>query len=78
MSHNEFIILIEFLLTQNVIKRFANGDKKVRSMTWMASAYVPGVGFGVSTRNHSNRRPPRKSLKWSTKPSLALVVEQLA
>ena len=78
VSHNAFIILIEFLLTQNVIKCFVNGDKKLRSMTWMASAYVPGVGFGDSTRNISNRRPPRKCLKWSTKPPLALVVEQLA
>ena len=47
MSHNAFIILIEFLLKQNVIKLFANGDKKVRSKTWMASEYVPGVGFGI-------------------------------
>ena len=46
MSHNAFIILIEFLLKQNVIKRFANGDKKVRSKTWRASKYVPGVGVG--------------------------------
>ena len=47
VSHNVFIILIEFLLKQNVIKRFANGDKKVRSKTWRASEYVPGVGFGI-------------------------------
>ena len=47
VSHNVFIILIEFLLKQKVIKRFVNGDKKVRSKTWMASAYVPGVGFGI-------------------------------
>jgi len=78
MSHNAFITSIELLLTQNVIERFVYGDKKSRSMTWMASAYVPGVGFGVSTRNLSNRRPPRKCLKWSTKPPLALVVEQSA
>ena len=47
VSHNVFIILIEFLLKQNVIKRFANGDKNVRPKTWMASEYVPGVGFGI-------------------------------
>ena len=47
MSHNTFIILIEFLLKQNVIKRFANGDKMVPSKTWRASKYVPGVGFGI-------------------------------
>ena len=46
VSHNVFIILIEFLLKQNVMKRFANGDKNVRSKTWMASEYAPGVGFG--------------------------------
>ena len=46
-SHSVFIILIKFLLKQNVIKCFANGDKKVRSKTWMASEYVPGVGFGI-------------------------------
>ena len=45
--HITFIILIEFLLKQSVIKRFANGDKKVRSKTWRASEYVPGVGFGI-------------------------------
>ena len=49
VSHNVFIILIEFLLKQNVIKRFANGDKNVRSKAWMASEYAPGVGFGDST-----------------------------
>ena len=47
MLHNAFIILIEFLLKQNVIKCFANSDKKVRSKTWRASEYVPGVGFGI-------------------------------
>ena len=47
VSHNIFIILIEFLLKQNVIKHFVNGDKKVRSKTWRASGYVPGVGFGI-------------------------------
>ena len=47
MSHNVFIILIEFLLKQNVIKHFANGDKIVRSRTGMASEYVPEVGFGI-------------------------------
>ena len=47
VSHNVLIILIEFLLKQNVIKRFANGDKNVRLQTWMASEYVPGVGFGI-------------------------------
>ena len=47
MSHNAFIILIKFLLKQKVIKRFANGDKRVRSKTWKASEYVPGVGFGI-------------------------------
>ena len=47
VSHNVFIILIEFLLKQNVIKRFANGDKNVRLKTWMASEYIPGVGFGI-------------------------------
>ena len=47
VSHNMFIILIEFLLKQNVIKRFANGDKKVRSKIWMANEYVPRVGFGI-------------------------------
>ena len=78
VSHNAFITLIELLLTLNVIKHFGNDDKKLQSMTWMASAYVLRVGFGVSTRNLSKRRPPRKFLKWSTKPPLALVVEQLA
>ena len=78
MSRNAFITLIELLLMLKVIKRFGNDDKKLRSMAWMTSAYVLGVGFGVSTRNLSNQRPPRMSLKWSTKPSLALVVEQLA
>ena len=47
MSHNVFIILIEFLLKQKVMKCFANGDKNVRSKTWMASEYAPGVGFGI-------------------------------
>ena len=47
VSHNMLFILIEFLLKQNVIKRFANGDKNVRLKTWMASEYVPGVGFGI-------------------------------
>ena len=47
VSHNVLFILIEFLLKQNVIKRFANGDKNVRLKTWMASEYVPGVGFGI-------------------------------
>ena len=47
VSHNVLFILIEFLLKQNVIKCFVNGDKNVRSKTWMASEYVPGVGFGI-------------------------------
>ena len=50
MAHNAFITWIKILLTQNVIKRFGNGDKKLWSVTWRASEYVSGSGFGVSMR----------------------------